>query len=56
MFQKKGGDSRARINLPKEKMSFNDTCFFCKERGHQESECEFKQTFEKMKALEEKFK
>ncbi len=40
----------------KGKASFDDTCFFCKELGHWESECELKKTIEQMKNLEEKFK
>jgi hypothetical protein len=40
----------------RKKASSNDTCFFCKERRHSESECEFKKPIEQMKNLEKKFK
>ncbi len=55
-LQKKGAEPKGKMQSSKGKASFDDTCFFCKELGHWESECELKKTIEQMKNLEEKFK
>jgi len=40
----------------KGKPSFDDTCFFYRECGHWEDDCELKQTIKQMQSLKVKFK